>query len=89
MTMTEHSQTSETAPRHLWKDAVATDAIARGVPADWMRGTDVATRINGAYNAGEPVWMIVDELVFRHKRSTVEHRADGDMRTLRRAIRGE
>jgi len=89
MTMTEHSQTSETTPRHIWKDAVATVAIARGVPADWMRVTDVATRINGAYNAGEPVWMIVDELAFRYKRSMVEQRADGDARTLRRAIRGE
>lgn len=76
--------TSETAPYHIWHDAVF--AIAE-VPVVDGRRYATRERIERAYSAGEPAWMAADmvrQFVIVGRR---EDRADGEIAALHRIAR--
>lgn len=70
--------TSETTPRIIWGELVAVAAIARGVDPEWIRTPAVRARMSAAYNAGEPAWMVVDELLLRWGGVKRAEREDAD-----------
>jgi len=73
--------TNETMPSHIWTHEVSMAAIHAGVPAAFV--DKMRDRISRAYGAGEAVWMVADELVFRWQRSEIEDRSDHEMDFLR------
>lgn len=96
MTNTEGTamSTRETTPLHIWKDSVHMGVIAKvgtyfrpGVATgEWLMGDEHNARIVRAYNAGEPVWMVVDEFIQRAKGAIIAHVADADLRVIRKAL---
>ena len=74
--------TRETMPLHIFLHEVELAAIAKGADCETAREPEVRARLIRAYNAGEPVWMVADELAFRSKRLIVECRADREHAAL-------
>lgn len=50
--------TKDTTPFHIFKDEVCK---ASGLPADRLH----LGRLHAAYDAGEPVWMVAEEMKLR------------------------
>lgn len=79
--------TRDTCPLHIWKHEVHTAAIAAGADAEVIRESEINAMVIRWYQAGEPVWMAADSLVFVAKRHAIEKRADREVEGLRRAVR--
>jgi hypothetical protein len=53
--------TKETTAWHLWEHEVTTAALKAGAELEGIRA--MKKRIHAAYIAGEPIWMMVGELI--------------------------
>ena len=53
-----HTGTKETTPFHIFKHDVT---VAASIPVDQLH----IGRLHAAYDAGEPVWMVADEMKLR------------------------
>lgn len=91
-----NSNTAETTPLHHWKDHVQMEVLRRVGPEvfpglntwEWITGAELNSRLVRAYQAGEPVWMAVDEFVQRAQGAILAHIAgDGDLTAIRAALR--
>ncbi|HEY6861698.1 MAG TPA: hypothetical protein VI358_18175 [Pseudolabrys sp.] len=60
MTDLRHTGTKETTPFHIFKHEVT---MAAGIAVDQIH----IGRLHAAYDAGEPVWMVADEMKLRAK----------------------
>jgi hypothetical protein len=67
--------TNETTPFHLWRDAVELETLRR-CPGCHETLRAQRARILRAYQAGEPVWMAVDEMVLRANAARVVDQAE-------------
>jgi len=91
--------TSATMPRHIWVHHVQLEASrrarARGLGDEigsMLREAEIRARIHRAYNAGEAIWMMVDELALRvrawrdaqRSESVQEMSVNSFLRTIRR-----
>lgn len=68
--------TSATTPWHIWEHNVIDAALKAGAELEGIKAH--RNRLHAAYAAGEPIWMMVDELVIR----ATDY-------TLRKAVREE
>ena len=80
--------TRESAPFHIWREHVTTLAAVAGVDPEFTRTESIRGRLLRAYQAGEPAWMMADELKFRARRTAIENRADAEAAGLRRRLAG-
>lgn len=80
--------TSETCPRHIWMHSVVCEVAAAGLLVDAieLKG-ELRPRMNAAYNAGEPVWMVVDEMKLRLHQKSLRNWEDDMRRALSMALR--
>lgn len=76
--------TCETAPWHIWHHEVSCAALARECPTSVLEF--YRPRMQRAYAAGEPGWMVVDELALVARRTLADARFDADMAVLRDAL---
>ena len=80
----KNKSTKETCPRHIWMEEVVTEAIKLfpGVSAAACHAGDgmLRDRMNRAYDTGEAVWMMAEELALRVRMMDIDRRAttDGD-----------
>lgn len=87
MSKTNHPHrdaTSETTPWHIWHAAAHEMS---GCSLEDLRKYVARERIQAAYNAGESVWMVADEIKLRVKQGRLADRADGEVAALRRVVR--
>jgi hypothetical protein len=83
----EAAATCGTRHWNIWSEAVELAAIGRDVDAEWLRALPQRKRLSRAYAAGEPVWMVADEMIQRwagETRAAMES-ADG-LAVLRKAV---
>lgn len=59
--MALNNGTKETCAWHIWEHDVVTEAIKGGAELDGIKA--MSHRLHAAYNAGEPIWMMVSELI--------------------------
>ena len=76
---TKNTSTKDTTPRHIWMDEVIGEAIklhaaVAAAPCKAGEGP-LRERMNRAYEMGEPVWMVAEELAHRVKYEAIERRA--------------
>jgi hypothetical protein len=71
--MMQNKATKVGTPYTIWKEYVRAEVHASD--ADLK---PYASRLQAAYNAGEPVWMMADELKHRLKYTAIAKRADAD-----------
>lgn len=83
LTHPDRDATCETTTFQIWHGAVL--EIARVSAADANRYV-TRERIQLAYQAGEPVWMMADEVELRVTVGRREDRADAEVDGLRRAL---
>lgn len=57
--------TKLTTPWHIWEHNVIEAALKLGAEIEGIRAN--AARLHAAFNAGEPIWMMVDEMVLKAK----------------------
>lgn len=76
--------TCETAPFHIWKSAVIEIA---GVTVEAAHKYATLGRIQNAYHMGEPAWMAADAVLQFVTNGKRADRADGEVESMRRAIR--
>lgn len=77
--------TTETTPTHQWKSMVQETATVRGVSPEMLKHPRIRSAIHRAGVHGEPVWMIVDEVVFLSRQLPIAERP-GPREEIRRAV---
>lgn len=86
--MDRNEATCATCPRHIWMDAVVCEVAAAGLVVDSLNlNGELRPRMNAAYVAGEPVWMVVDEMKLRLRQKSLRSWEDDMRRASLQALR--